>query len=833
MLGPYEILAPIGAGGMGEVYKARDTRLDRLVAIKISKEKFSERFERETRSIAALNHPHICQLHDVGPDYLVMEYIEGLPLKGPLPLDQAIKYAGQICDALDAAHKKGITHRDLKPGNIMVTKAGVKLLDFGLARMASGSGDETVTMAVMGTPAYMSPEQWEGKPGDARSDLYAFGCVLYEMLSGKRATQERAAVEPSTVEQVIKRCLEKDRDDRWQSARDVRHALEFVRNDSSPRTSATGRLPWAGLTTAAVILAVAATLWSVSHGREPAGGDVVSFVVDPPEKTAFSPAPNTTVNVPQFALSPDAHTLAFVANAQGGAPLLWLRSLADVTARPLAGTENAQQPFWSPDNRWLGFYADGKVKKVPAAGGAVQVVTETRSDFRGGAWGPDDTILFGAGSQPVYRVNAQGGEATPVTASSAGADLARFPSFLPDGRHFVYLLQAEQNGLYAGSLEGKTKKLLLPMNFSAVYAPSGYLLFVDGHTLIAQGFDAERLETHGRPFLVAEHAGHTTAFYSGVSASPAGPIAYADTISQNGHLTWFDRAGKVLSTAGPEGEYTDFRLAPDEKSFAASLVDIKTGTLDIWMNDMKRNNMSLFSSGRLVSASAVWAPDGSRLVYRSFQNGLVSFYRRSAGGAGSEESVLSSEELRTAQIQSTNLAPTDWSPDGAHIMFSVPAPATGEDLWMFPLKGDRKPFKYIASPADELHGNFSPDGHFVAYTSNESGRFEVNVETYPRSDRKWTVSNNGGYEPRWRSDGREIFYLSEDHKLMAVRVSEGTQFEAPVPLFQTRVGVGVSPFRTHYVPSRDGQRFLVNTLSGDAPPTPIIVVLNWTAGLKK
>jgi dipeptidyl aminopeptidase/acylaminoacyl peptidase len=350
---------------------------------------------------------------------------------------------------------------------------------------------------------------------------------------------------------------------------------------------------------------------------------------------------------------------------------------------------------------------------------------------------------------------------------------------------------------------------------------------------MGQAFDTAKLETNGRPFLVAEHAGHNSAFYSAISASVAGHLAYAGTISQSGHLTWFDRSGNALGAAGPEGDFTDFRLSPDERSLAASLVDARTGSIDIWIDELKRNNMSRFSSGRLVTATPVWAPDGSRLVYRSFQTGLVAFYQKSAGGGGEEETVLPPEAEREAQIRSPNVVPTDWSPDSARVIFSVPSPASGSDLWMLPLAGDRKPVKYLATPAEELHGNFSPDGRYVAYTSNESGIFEVYVETYPRSDRKWTVSTNGGYEPRWRGDGREIYYLSEDRKLMAVAVGAGPQFEVPAPLFQTRVGAGVTPTRTHYVPSRDGKRFLVNTLRGDPSPTPITVVLNWTAGLKK
>jgi eukaryotic-like serine/threonine-protein kinase len=828
-LGPYEILAPIGAGGMGEVYRARDPRLNRDVALKVSAAQFSDRFEREAKAIAALNHPNICQIYDVGPDYLVMEYVEGSPLKGPLPLDQTLKYAAQICDALDAAHRKGITHRDLKPANILVTRQGIKLLDFGLARIASADQTLTIAGTVMGTPAYMSPEQWEGKPGDARSDIYAFGCVLYEMLTGKRAAQERSAVGPVAIEHVILRCLAKDPDERWQSARDLRGLLDLPMVRPTPPA----RNPWrerAAWIAAVVVFAAIGAFFASRTSHPQRSSDLVSFEVYPPEKTAFSPQPNTTVSVPQFALSPDGHSIALVASAAGAAPMVWVRPLAEVAARRLPDTENAQDPFWSPDSRWIGFFADGKVKRVPADGGAVQFVAET-TEFRGGSWSADDTILF-TGGNTIRQVRSVGGTTTPVPGTSAG--VTRYPHFLPDRRHFLYTYSSAQGtGVYASTLDGQTRKLVVPLFTSAVYAPAGYLLFVNGDTLMGQAFDAERLEVSGQPFLVAEHAGHNTALLGAITVSHAGSIAYSGALFRNGRLTWFDRGGNSLTPAGPEGDYTDFRLSPNERSLAVSLLDAKPGNVDVWMNDLGRNGISRFASGGAVTASPLWSPDGARVAYRSVRGGIVEFFERSAGGGGAEKPVLTFENERTALIQSPNLVPTDWSPDGGHLLFSVPAPASANDLWMLPLAGDKKPFKYLATSADEMHGNFSPDGHLVAYTSNESGKFEVYAETFPRSDRKWPVSTGGGYEPRWRADGREIYYLSEDRKLMAVSVGAGPQFGVPVPLFQTRVPAGVTANRTNYVPSRDGKRFLVNTQSGEPPPTPITVVLNWTAGLKK
>jgi Tol biopolymer transport system component/predicted Ser/Thr protein kinase len=852
-LGPYEILAPIGKGGMGEVWKARDSRLDRIVAIKVSNEKFSERFEREARAVAALNHPYICTLYDVGPNYLVMEYIEGTQLKGPLSLDKAIEYSGQILDALDAAHRKGITHRDLKPANILVTKQGIKLLDFGLAKRTVRLGEDEPTKAltdqgqIIGTLQYMSPEQLQGKEADARSDLFAFGCVLYEMLTGNRAFEGAstasviAAVlerEPAPLnlapplERVIRTCLAKEPDERIQTARDLKKALLWA-VEQQPAMASKPRHRWPWIAAAVTVLGVLIflLLW---RGRTIAAGDLVSFAIYPPEKNAFSVAVNTTVNVPQFALSPDGRAIMFVAGSQGGRPMLWVRSMEQVTARTLPGTEDALDPFWSSDNRWIGFFAEGKLKKIPAVGGAVQIVAQATTDVRGGTWGPDNTIVFASGTGPLYRVPAAGGPATPASVLAPSEGSQRFPQFLPDGRHFLYIaLRSEQSGVYVGSLDDKSKKLLVGTNTSAVYAPPGYLLFVDGDTLLGQAFDAARLEMSGQPFLIAEHVGHSSAYQSGISASGTGTIAYAGTISQNGRLTWFDRGGKALGSAGPEGDYADFRLSPDEKSLAASLVDPKAGTVDIWMNDLARGSHTRVTSGGLLAAGAIWSPDGTQLVFRALRRGIIEFYQRSAGGGGNEESLLSVETQRAAQIQSVNLVPTDWSPDARHIIFSFPAVASGNDLWLLPLTGDRKPIKFLASPSDEMHGNFSPDGHFVAYSSNESGRFEVYVQTFPLSNRKWQVSTDGGYEPRWRSDGREIYYLSEDRKLMAVSVGPGPSFDVPKPLFQTRVPTGVTANRAHYVPSRDGQRFLVNTQTSDPSPTPITVVLNWTAAFKK
>jgi hypothetical protein len=894
-VGPYEVLSALGAGGMGEVYRARDTKLGRDVALKILPESFTHdperiaRFRREAQVLAALNHPHIAAIHGLeesgSTQFLVLELVDGNTLgdrltRGPLPLHEALAIAKQIAEAFEAAHEKGIIHRDLKPANIAVTKDGnVKVLDFGLAKATEAASGTSVDLAnsptltspammtgvgvILGTAAYMSPEQARGKAVDKRTDIWAFGCVLFEMLTGKKPfdgetlTDTVAAIvkdepdwralppeTPASLRSLIARCLRKDPAQRLHDIADGRFQIEEVLND--PVGSAAVVLParyhreWAAWI-AAVLFLAAAAFFAARPSPNSASGDPISFPVFPPEKTVFSTATNTTVNIPSFALAPDGHALAFGAETPGARPMLWVRAVDQVNARQLAGTEDAQDPMWSLDSRWIGFFADGKLKKVPAGGGAVQVITQTAgTDFRGLTWGPEDTILFGMGNQPIVSVNSAGGTTTPVTVFDASREGShRNPHVLPDGHHFLFSIfgsRHDQNGVYAGSVDRPTKQLLVRGDTNAVYAPPGYLLFVDGDTLVGQAFDAARLELKGQPFLVAEHVGRNSAFMSAVSASRMGTIAYAGIISQKGRLAWMDREGNPLGSPGtPESDYADFRLSPDETRLAASLVDPKTNALEIWLTDLARSSNSRLASGGLVTASALWSPDGTRLTFRTNRNGNVELYQRSAAGGGDDRPLLSAEgaeAFRAAKIAATNIIPSDWSPDGRHIIFSAPSPVSGTDLWLLPLGEEAKVAKFIASPAEEMHGNFSPDGHLVAYTSNESGKFEIYVETIPRSDRKWPVSTNGGYEPRWRGDGREIYYLSEDRKLMAVSVGVGPSFGIPKPLFQTRVPAGVIANRTHYVPSRDGKRFLVN-MGIDAPTSPITVVLNWTATLKK
>jgi serine/threonine protein kinase/Tol biopolymer transport system component len=886
-LGSYEIIAALGAGGMGEVYRARDTKLKRDVAVKVLPDQFARdtdrvaRFRREAEFLATLNHPNIAAVYGLeetdGLTALVLELVDGTTLadrieQGPIPLDEALPIARQIANALEAAHEHGIIHRDLKPANVKLRHDGtVKVLDFGLAKSFEPtalprvltesptvlSPAPTLTGVILGTAAYMSPEQARGKTVDKRTDIWAFGCVLFEMLTGQKPfngetlTDMVAAIvknepdwralppgTPVLIRSLIARCLRKDPAQRLHDIADGRLQIEEALN--APEGAPAGVLAarnyreWAAWI--AVLLSLGVALFFAARPTSPSfSGDPISFPVFPPEGTAFSGSVNVTLNLPSFALSPDGRALAFSAAALGARPVLWLRSMDQVGARQLAGTEDAQGPMWSPDSRWIGFFADGKLKKVPAAGGAVQVITQISTDFRGGTWGPEDRILFGSARDPIQSVSAVGGKPTPVTAfdESHIEGTHRNPQFLPDGQHFLYSIfgiNQDQNGVYVGSLDGRTKKRLLPVNSTAVYAPPGYLLFVDGDTLLGQAFDAQRLEVEGQPYLVAEHVGRNSAYMSGVSASHAGTIAYAGTISQIGRLTWMSREGvPQASTDTPEGDYTDFRLSPDEGRLAASLINRKNGAIEIWLTDLARNSTFPVASGGVLTASALWSPDGARLAFRTNRKGNVEFYTKSAAGGGIDRPILAQQAFR--QIALSTLVPSDWSTDGK-IIFSAPSPASGYDLWLLPLTEDPKPAKFVDSSRDQMHGNFSPDGHLVAYTSNESDKYEVVVETVPRSERKWSVSTNGGYEPRWRADGHEIYYLSDDRKLMAVSVGPGPTFGVPRPLFQTHVPTGVTLMRTHYVPSRDGQRFLVN-IAADAVAQSITVVANWTATLKK
>ncbi|HXO41684.1 MAG TPA: protein kinase [Thermoanaerobaculia bacterium] len=888
-LGPYEIVAPVGAGGMGEVYKARDTRLDRSVAIKVLTSRLAgagdprARFEREAKAISALNHPHICTLHDVGhegdSEYLVMEYLEGESLshrlaKGRLPLDQVYRLGAQIADALDKAHRRGIVHRDLKPGNIMLTRSGVKLLDFGLAKLsadatssdnnhdsicttfvagASGHHDAggplTDRNVLIGTLPYMAPEQLDGKEADTRSDLWALGCVLYEMVAGKRAfaaagqaslmssiltAEPRAVAEhqplaPADLDHLIRACLAKDPDDRWQSAHDVMAELRWI----AERSSASGvaaLVPGAPRrrrrerAVAAVAVLLALGLVAVLALRPRAGGtETTRFVVLSPLDGDFAPG---------LAVSPDGRQLAFVAGAQGRREI-WVRPLAALEARRLPGTEGARFPFWSPDGRSLGFFANGKLMRVDLAGGAAQPLASA-NDGRGGAWSRTGVILFAPTPiAAIHRVPASGGADEVVTRLDKTRNESdhRWPVFLPDGRHFVYLARAsvpEDHALVVGSLDGPEARVLVKglQSSIAFAASSGYLLYVRERTLVAQPFDPDRLRFTGEPVPLAQAVdpigegtpGTAYAFF----AADGSTLAYRAGVRVISQPTWFDRGGRELGRAGPPGDFDEPALSPDGRDVALDRNDEHL-TSAVWRLDLERGALSRLSFGAGSALAPAWSPDGSRVAYTCAQ--LRSLCLRVASGAGNEEVLLTSDAAKLVD---------DWSPDGRFLLYEEVSRKTTTDLWLLPLAGERRPALYLQTPFDETHARFSPDGRFVAYPSNESGRDEVYVQTFPAAGGKWQISTDGGDQAQWRADGKELFFLGLDRKLRAVAVKTDHGFEPGMQrvLFEARTTVPAGlASRASYAVSGDGQRFLVDKVVSDGGRIPITVVLDWTRDL--
>jgi eukaryotic-like serine/threonine-protein kinase len=855
-LGPYEILSPIGAGGMGEVYRASDPRLRREVAIKVASSQFTERFEREAHAIAALNHPNICHLYDVGPNYLVMELLEGPTLaerlqQGALPLDEALRVARQIWDALDAAHEKGIVHRDLKPGNIKLRPDGtVKVLDFGLATMtddltSAGNSDHSPTLnmaqatgagAIMGTAAYMAPEQARGKQVDKRADIWAFGVVFYEMVSGERLFQGETVSDtlaavlredpvwdriPLPMQRLLRSCLERDPRLRLRDIGDAWRQLEQT-PAAPPVVPRRSLIAWAS----AALLAAALLTLAAVHFRERA-----------PEAAAVRfqiPAPPGSLN---FVLSPDGRRLAFVAPGPEGSNL-WVRELDALEPRLLSGTGGVlSPPFWSPDSRFLAFGSEGKLKKVDASGGVPQVICDAANGVLrangvlGGAWSPRGDIVFGA-LQAIMLVPAAGGTAMPVTAPGQKYD--SFPSFLRDGRHFIYLrVESSENGaVYVGSLDTKPEqqdtRRLVDTQFNPIYVPSsdrsrGHLLFMRGGALMSQPFNEGRLELEGEAVPLTNQVG-SFRLSANFTASANGILAYRGGANALSRLVWFDREGKVLGTAGEPGTYADVALSPDGTRAATTRTDA-TGQ-GIWLLDFARGGTERFSFDPFPHAAPVWSPDGARLAFAQTV-GVPELRWKATRGAAREETVLKAG------------APSDWSRDGRFLLYTTLNAATKSDLWVLPLEGsERKPLPFVATAFNERQGQFSPDIRWIAYVSDVSGRSEVYVQPFPPSSGgagNSSVSKNGGYQPRWRRDGKELFYMSLDGKLMAVDVTTNPTFHANIakPLFQTSMFYGdeSAPYVFRWDTAADGNRFLIDTVAQAAEP--VTVVLNWRAGVKK
>ena len=855
-LGPYEILAPLGAGGMGEVYKARDTRLNRTVAVKVSVEQFSERFEREAHAIAALNHPHICTLHDVGPNYLVMELIEGKPLKGPLPLEEALRYAIQMADALDAAHRKGIVHRDLKPANILVTKGGVKLLDFGLAKLrapTSGDARSTQTLAltekgtVLGTFPYMSPEQLEGKEADARSDIFAFGAVLYEMLTGKRAFSGESAAsiiaaimhtEPVSapevtgpVEPVLRRCLAKDPEERWQNAADLKWALEHVREEKAAPVRRTPNLPWLPWAISALTIAVAAVVLFRGNfsGNDNLGKEsAIQFAIQPPENTSVMSS-TTEVSV---AISPDGRSVVFNTFSRGSVRTYqtWIHSMDSLDSRVLL-KDRARCFVWSPDSRRMAYESRGRVHQVEVATGRIVTIVDDDKGYAPSAWSQEGFILLtrDAGG-PLYKVTETGGTPVPVTKfNAAGGELGHFQAaFLQDGRHFLYTAISsshEDPTIVLASLDDPSSKTITtgrnPIYVQSRKGGKSYLIYSRRREIVAQQFDPKRMLLTGEPSRLTQ--GRNLSRFKDASVSETGVFV---TLSGTSHdliqPTWIERSGKSRP-AGPEGVFRQPRFTIDEKNLLIEKIDTESGWGDLWMLDSERGTLSrVLGEREWWEYAPIWSPDNSEIIYATNKNNRLTLVRRRMRD-GMETPVHSS---------SGTAFPDDWAPDGKYILFEADA-----RIWILNLNdpGAGKAARMTGSESAERFARFSPDGKWVVFSSAESGRYEIQIAPFdpsrPNSGGKIVVSQEGGTEPVWRKDGKEIFYLASDGKMMAVPVitQPSLQVGKPQALFDVR---GPSDLPPSYDVTRDGKRFLINRLVGEGKSGYVLVIANWEALLK-
>jgi serine/threonine protein kinase/Tol biopolymer transport system component len=885
-LGPYEIQSPLGAGGMGEVYRARDTRLDRTVAVKVlashlsSSPELKQRMEREGRAISSLNHPHICQLYDIGSqngtDYLVMEFLEGETLaerlrKGAMPLAEVYKIGIAVAEALAVAHRSGIVHRDLKPGNIMLTAGGAKLMDFGLAKplgvqstgTGSGSAAPSFTAAatmsgpspltpltaagsVIGTIQYMSPEQIEGKEADARSDIFAFGAVLYEMVAGKRPFQGKSQISlassilesepepvsklkpttPPAFEHVVTTCLQKNPDNRYLAAHDIKLELQWIAADRSsaavaPPTQAPSRtrerLGWGAAVVAAIVLGAAAAM-IFYHPAQPAHS--IRTVINPPEKTTFdltgdSAGPPVT--------SPDGTSLAFAATGADGRTALWVRPVNTVEARELPGTEDATFPFWSPDSRSLGFFADGKLKTVDLEGGSTQIISDVPLG-RGGAWGPDGVILFSpAPTAPLMRVSAGGGAAVPITKLDTALHTShRWPFFLPDGKHFLYIAlhhdaaKSGNNTLYYASLDGRENRPLLHSQTNAVYA-SGFLLYGRGDQLMAQPFNPSSGTLSGEPQNVAKGVmNDASTWHMDASASNDGLLVFGSGASGDLELVWMDRGGKISTIADKLPDLQAAVLSPQGDRVALQL---NAGQTDLWVLDLTRGVRTRVTFGPVGNVSPLWSPDGKWIAYSSAQNGHFAICRKPSDGSGADECVLTVDQQPALH---------DWSRDGKYLLYSVPV--TGgplRQIFALPLEGERKPSSVVEGGA---FGKLSPDSHWLAYQSAESGRLEIYVMPFGGGQGKWQVSANGGQLPRWSTDGKELYYMDLTYNLFSVPVANAggsLQFGAAEKLI-----TNWSAPQVFYDVSPDGKKFLLDRVAQQVSQS-VTVVTDFTAGLKK
>jgi eukaryotic-like serine/threonine-protein kinase len=879
-LGPYEIVAPLGAGGMGEVYRARDTRLDRIVAIKILPAHLSqdaeakERFDREARAISSLSHPNICHLYDVGQQggasYLVMEYLEGETLadrlrKGPLRLEQVLKTGAEICEGLEKAHRNGVVHRDLKPSNIMLTKTGAKLMDFGLAKpavAAIGAGSSSASLATMskpltvegtilGTFQYMSPEQVEGEEADIRSDIFSLGAVLYEMITGRRAFEGKTTastiaailaaepklistiqpMSPPALERVVKACLEKDPDDRMQTAHDVRLQLKWIAQAGSKVTP----LPAAAMRSVPGWRALILSLGTLLLGAVIASLATWNLRPAPPRpvsRTVITLPPGQRLaglDQPCLALSPDGSHLAYVA-IQGGAQQLYLRTLDSLEARPIPGTEGATGPFFSPDGQWLGFFAGQKLKKISVSGGSALTLSDVPFPL-GASWDSHGMIAFAPSvGSPIQQVPDAGGAPQPLTRLEKGEIAHRWPEFLSDGKAMLFTagptsINWTNAQIAVHSVSTGEQHSLIQGGTQPRYAPTGHLVYAQGGSLMAVPFDIQRLAVAGTEVPVVEGIlQSTTSGAAQYSISATGSLVYVPggvQATQN-RLVWVNRNGTERPVAAPAQAYVFPRLSPDGRRLA---VTIQGQEVQLWLYDLSRETLTRFAFDGKFNTNPVWSPDGKRIAFNSNKEGPVNLFSQLADGSGGLERLTTSEHLHF---------PMSWSSNGQVLAFVEVTPTTGYDIWMLGFS-DHKAQPFLRTPFNESVPQFSPDGRWLAYISNESGRWEIYVQPFPGSGGKWQISTEGGTEPVWNRNGRELFYRNGD-KMMAVNIATQPSFTPGKPRVL---------FEGHYVPppgttpnydvSPDGQRFLMikPNEAGEAAPAQINVVLNWFEELKR
>jgi serine/threonine protein kinase/Tol biopolymer transport system component len=868
-IGVYHLESLLGAGGMGQVYRAHDGKLGRDVAIKILPPHFTNdperlaRFEREARMLATLNDPHIGAIYGLEEDgdvrALVLELVEGETLadriaRGPIPLDDALPIARQIAEGLEAAHSKGIVHRDLKPANVKITLDGIaKVLDFGIAKASFEAPeadptrattvvvDGTRAGAVLGTPSYMSPEQARGQAVDKRTDMWSFGCLLYEMLTGKRAFDHDGAdvfagvlkteadwsgLPPDTplaIRRLLRRCLTKDPKRRVGDASIARIEIDEAPSEFSPApplASSRQRLFLVSALAFTAVTAAAALFWASRPA--PASAEIRLEIIAP-----------ATTDPLSLAVAPDRRKLVFTAQVDGR-PKLLLRQLDSTTIQPIAGTDGAAFPFWSPDSRTVGFFAEGKLKRVDVAGGTPQVLADAPTG-RGGTWNAAGDIVFAPTSfpGPLYRVPATGGESVSL-APADGPLIQRFPHFLPDGRHFLFYApagDARARAIYLGSLDSFKPRRLLDADAAAVFLPPQHIIFIRQGRLFAQRFDLTALQVMGDPQLLAENvAADPTRFSAGLSAV-ADTVAYSTQPAAGPRqLRWFDRAGRLLATVGETDveEPLNPELSPDGTRVVVDRMI--GGNRDIWILNSTNGLRTRFTSDTATDYHPIWSPDGRSIVFSSFRTPVATalaqaqLYRKASSGAGADELFVESSQVKLA---------TDWSRDGRFILVNSVDPKGAYDVWALALSKDHQLLPIANTSFEERDGQFSPDGRWVAYTSNVSGRFEVYVQTFPGPGEKLLVSPNGGGQPRWRKDGKELFYVAPDNRLMVVPVILSTKERADLGTAST---LFVAPLASEVVPggnkqqyavSSDGQRFLMNVATEDRPVTPITLILHW------